>query len=89
MGNCCEAIDTHLEEILQLDDLDTSYNNTSHNRYHSNSTSESYQQNTLVDELQSKFTKFRYPKYKLNTIVEDNHEDLISSPFLLKRVKYV
>lgn len=86
MGNCCEIVDKELEEVLLLDDLDTSYNNACHSRSASTSTAESYPQSSLADEAIHKFSKYRYPRIKLKTIIEDNLEDLISSPFLLKRV---
>ena len=88
MGNCCEAVDSKLEELLHSESLMASESTFCHSRTVSSSTNELLATNATSEDLPKKFIKFRYPKQKLNTIIEDRQEDLINSPFLLKRLKY-
>lgn len=87
MGNCCEVVDTRLEELLNFEGQDTKYTTPCHSRYTSYTATGSIHQNALTDEVHCKLAKYRYQTSKLNTILEDSHEDLKSSPFLLKGVR--
>ncbi|OMJ86399.1 hypothetical protein SteCoe_12053 [Stentor coeruleus] len=89
MGNCCEVVDTRLEELLNFEGQDTKYITPCHSRYTSYTATGSINQDTLTDEVHIKLAKYRYQTSKLNTILEDSHEDLKSSPFHLKGVKCI
>ena len=89
MGNCCEAIDFKLNEFVEANDVNnTGKGNYIYSHEPSDSTSELLSNNTISEEISKKFLKFRNQRHKLKTIIEDNHEDNISSPFLLKRKQY-
>ena len=77
MGNCCEVVNSKLEKLLEANCLSSSYSTKCHSRKLSDSLNDSI---NLSSSYEQKFNKFRNPKYKLKTIIEDYHEDLIGSP---------
>ena len=85
MGNCCEVVDYKLEEMLHSDDFSGSTSSLSLNQS-LNSNDFSLSTNNASEEPSMKLIKYRNAKNKLKTIIEDHHEDVVSSPFLLKGV---
>ena len=82
MGNYCDAVDSKLEELYELDDLNNSNSTVcnSHDGINNSLDPVSYSNFT---EATQKIFRYRNPKRKLNTIIEDKYED-ICSPFLKK-----
>jgi hypothetical protein len=72
MGNCCEVVDERLEELMNMEKVDSFVTVCSSDSVHSRESNE------------EKNLRFRKRSKKLNTIIEDNQEDHISSPFMVK-----
>jgi hypothetical protein len=87
MGNCCEVVDFKLEEILEAEDLNKTNKSLNFCCDSTINTSDATLQENLEDII-IKTPKIQRKKRKLKTIIEDNHEDIASSPFILKRVRY-
>ena len=89
MGNCCDEIDKQLAEFAELDETTKSTRRCSFNPESSNITIEKTSRAYIPEEVSHHFCRFRNRKNKLNTIIEDKQEDIVSSPFILKRVQYI
>lgn len=84
MGNCCEAVDAKLEQLVELnkESLTRHIKTNSQDSFSTSSTGRDSltQENRAI--LEEKFLKFRNRIRKLNTIIEDKREDFINSPFV-------
>ena len=84
MGNCSDAIDSKLEELLEINQYGSSTNSSPvHSRAGSNASAKSSHSEPTEEKTKHlKISKLR--KINLNTIPEDTLED-IQSPFLFTR----
>ena len=88
MGNCCDSIDFKIIELLEFNDFSACEKKFNYSHEHSYSESELLSNDSTREEISQTFLKFRNRKNKLKTIIEDNHEENLNSPFLLKRRQY-
>jgi hypothetical protein len=85
MGNCCELLDSKFEELLLAEeDLNESRSTLSYSHDQILNISPEHAGLNTSEEKSTKFIRFRNTKNKLNTIIEDKHEDIINSPSLNK-----
>lgn len=85
MGNCCEAVDSKIEEMLNESVVDSRTSTVCHSRNPSSSSTDKSVPDIKIEELRAKLKKIRLVRFQLNTIVEDKQEDLCS-PFILQRL---
>jgi hypothetical protein len=88
MGNFCDRIDGNLEELMKDEVCLPVEIKCSHDRNSSACTADGATSSISSDEVAQKLNKYRNKIRKLNTIIEDRQEDLLSSPFMLKRLNY-
>ena len=84
MGNFCEAVNTNIDELLEINELNSTYSTNCHSLSHSINIDEPTSNDRFCEEVPLKLHKVRGLKFKLDTVVEDNCEDLCS-PFILQR----
>ena len=73
MGNCCEAVNTTLDEILEINELNSTYSTNCHSLSHSINIDEPASNDTSCEEVPLKLhNKARGLTFKLDTVVEDN-----------------
>ena len=83
MGNCCEAVDLRLEEMFEAKKINTNLSTRCNSWSQPNSTHEGT--HLIIYESIHNPKKLKYLKIKLNTLIEDSHEDIITSPFIFRK----